>query len=541
MTLRERLTYEPRNLGFGTSGRRGEVVHLTQLEIYLNSLGELEYLQSLPRSEGGIVKGEAFYFAHDLRPSSTGIVEGRGGIAQAIVAAMEAAGMTPVNLGAIPTPALTYYALSQGKGSIMVTGSHIPFDRNGYKLNTSIGELLKDHEGPVNESVAVVRNRLYGQNADASLFNPSGMFKSGHRNLPSAQPTARRAYIERYTSFFKSQSLAGLRLMVYQHSAVGRDLLVDLLRELQAKVIPAGRREDFVAIDTENIQATQVAAIQKLVDEHGPVDAVISADGDSDRPLLLGVTNGKVKFFPGDLLGMVTAEYLQADAVVVPVSSNDAVERGQLAAVLEPKARIGSPYVIAGMAAAAAKGRKRVCGWEPNGGFLVGSDMGALRKLATRDAVLPILCALFDAHVLGLTLAERFALLPKRFSRAALLPNFPQAVGRRIVAEFSGDGAEVRERLQKLMPSELGLGNITRIDHTDGVRMTFASGDVIHFRPSGNADELRVYAVADTEERAETLAARGIAEPDGILRTLAKSFGDRLHNLEITGRNFEVV
>jgi len=30
----------------------------------------------------------------------------------------------------------------------MVTGSHIPFDLNGYKLNTSVGELLKEHEGP---------------------------------------------------------------------------------------------------------------------------------------------------------------------------------------------------------------------------------------------------------------------------------------------------------------------------------------------------------------------------------------------------------
>ena len=53
-TLRSRLDYEPRILRFGTSGRRGEVVHLTQLEIYINALAELEYLQSLPAAEGGI-------------------------------------------------------------------------------------------------------------------------------------------------------------------------------------------------------------------------------------------------------------------------------------------------------------------------------------------------------------------------------------------------------------------------------------------------------------------------------------------------------
>jgi phosphomannomutase len=507
-TLREKLNQSPKVLGFGTSGRRGEVIHLSQLEIYLNALGELTYLQSLPPARGGIVPGDLFYFAHDLRPSSTRFLDGmprRGEIAQAIVAAIEAAGMRPVNLGDIPTPALTSFALREGKGCIMVTGSHIPFDRNGYKLNTSIGELMKDHEAPVNASVAKVRERLYSQSFEESPFDADGLLKGGHRELRPAIADARRAYIERYLRFFQGKSLAGRKLMVYQHSAVGRDLLVDLLREFGADVVPAGRSEDFVAIDTENIQAPQIAAIQKLVDEHGPVDAVISADGDSDRPLLLTVSDGKVRFWPGDLLGMVTAEYLGADAVVVPISCNDAIDRGPLAGVLEPKTRIGSPYVIAGIEAARAKGRQRVCGWEPNGGFLLGNDLPNLTKLATRDAVLPMLCSLFAQ--------DRFAALPKRYCRAALLPNFPQAVGREMVRHFSADGAAAE--LEKVV----ALGPVRGIDYTDGVRVTFASGEVIHFRPSGNADELRVYAVADTESRAEELAAMGVAD-GGILRRL---------------------
>jgi hypothetical protein len=36
----------------------------------------------------------------------------------------------------------------------------------------------------------------------------------------------------------------------------------------------------------------------------------------------------KAHFFGGDLVGMVVAEYLKADAVVVPISCNDAVDRG---------------------------------------------------------------------------------------------------------------------------------------------------------------------------------------------------------------------
>jgi hypothetical protein len=43
--------------------------------------------------------------------------------------------------------------------------------------------------------------------------------------------------------------------------------------------------------------------------------------GDSDRPLVLGVNaKGEARFFGGDLLGMVVADFLAADGVVVPVA-----------------------------------------------------------------------------------------------------------------------------------------------------------------------------------------------------------------------------
>jgi phosphomannomutase len=165
-SLRSHLDHEPVPLNFGTSGRRGCVVDLTQLEVYLNVLAELAYLQSLPSAEGGISRGDPFYYAYDLRPSSTGFVteeKGRGELAQAIERAILDAGMSPVNLGAIPTPALTYYGLLNKKGSIMITGSHIPFDRNGYKLNTSRGELLKKDEEPIGTRVESLRRRLYDE------------------------------------------------------------------------------------------------------------------------------------------------------------------------------------------------------------------------------------------------------------------------------------------------------------------------------------------------------------------------------------------
>lgn len=552
-SLRAHLDHEPRPLRFGTSGRRGEVLHLTQLEIYINALADIEYLKSLPLSEGGVRPGDPFYVAYDLRPSSTRFVpeqSGRGEIAQAVVQAITDAGLRPVNLGAIPTPALMYVALQARCGSIMITGSHIPFDRNGFKTSTATRELLKSDEGPVAQRVAEIRERLYRQPYRDSAFDARGMFRSGHRDLPAVADTGRVAYRDRYLHFFGGDGqkpLKGLRLLVYQHSAVGRDLLAEILAGLGAEAIPAGRSETFVPIDTENMDAERLATIQSLLDDatsvSGPIDGVVSTDGDSDRPLVLGVTSeGGVQFFPGDLVGMITAEYLGADAVVVPISCNDAIDRSALRDRLEPKTRIGSPYVIAGMEQARARGRQVVCGWEANGGFLLGSHLirgnRTLTALPTRDAVLPILSVLLDARERGLSLVQRFDQLPKRFGATGLLRNVPMATGQAFVARFlppdpavvqverapegiraydarsarmpitpalAADLETCRAGLSRALAGVLLLDDIVYINYTDGVRATDARGQIVHLRPSGNADEFRIYTVADTAGQAQAL------------------------------------
>ena len=570
-TLKSRLVYAPQELQFGTSGRRGELVHLTQLEVYLNALAELEYLQSLPLEEGGIRAGDDFFIALDLRPSSSRYVaaeQGRGELAQAIVRAVRDAGMAPVNLGQIPTPALTFYALSVGKGSIMVTGSHIPFDRNGYKTNTARGELLKIHEAPINARVGEVRERLYAQPYAESLFDENGRLKTGHQDLPPVDGAGAAAYVARYVDFFGEAALEGLRLLVYQHSAVGRDMLVEILRRLGAEAIPAGRSETFIPIDTENMDAAQLQAIQALHDEaaarHGRFDAIVSTDGDSDRPLILGVeAGGRVRFFGGDLVGMVTAQFLGADAVAVPVSCNDAIDRGALRGVVLPKTRIGSPFVIARMQQAIAQGRRAVCGFEANGGFLTGSAIAragrTLAALPTRDALLPILAVLCAAQEQDLPLNRLFGLLPGRFSRAALLKQFPRAAGLAIVRRYSPADARVAEavfaadgvslldaegralhgldaearaalavaaELAALFTAAAGFAALEKLNYVDGVRAYFANGEVAHWRPSGNADELRIYALADSQARADAIAALAVAEPGGILRQMGRRCAD---------------
>ena len=84
--------------------------------------------------------------------------------------------------------------------------------------------------------------------------------------------------------------------------------------------------------------------------------------------------------------------------------------------MLEPKTRIGSPYVIAGME---QRAEQRQTGDLRLGGerrFLTGSSIErngkVLDALPTRDAVLPLLAVLFSAHEQSLSLADLFNRLP---------------------------------------------------------------------------------------------------------------------------------
>jgi len=84
-----------------------------------------------------------------------------------------------------------------------------------------------------------------------------------------------------------------------------------------------------------------------------------------------------------------------------------------------------------------------------------------------------------------------------------------------------GDFPAIRKELRSYFTRELGFDDIVNIDTTDGLRLYFANGDIAHIRPSGNAPQLRIYAVANTEARAEAIVKHALSEPNGILRRLS--------------------
>jgi phosphomannomutase len=460
---------------FGTSGARGLVADMSDEVCFAYTSA---FLQAISAASGKIA------LAIDLRPSSPAI-------AAACAAAIEQAGLAVDFCGAIPTPALAFYAQSQGIPGIMVTGSHIPFDRNGIKFYGAQGEITKADEAAISGATVAIPE--------------SGLTTA----LPEVNRQAYRNYIERHLAFFAPNALAGMKLGVYEHSSVARDLLRELLEALGGEVISLGRTEQFVPIDTEAVSEADVEQARRWAQQND-FDAILSTDGDGDRPLL-GDENGR--WFRGDLSGILCAQYLQAQAVVSTVSCNTALELcGSFADVL--RTRIGSPYVIEGIERLLKAGRKNVVGFEPNGGFLVGSaiekNARLLSPLLTRDAVLPILCLLSMARENGCPVSALPLRLPARFTASDRLQSFATETSRRILAELAASSAAV----DALLAGE--CGKVTRIDQTDGLRLFLENDEIVHFRPSGNAPELRCYAEAATQQRAEALVRQGLRRLQSI-------------------------
>jgi phosphomannomutase len=459
---------------FGTSGLRGLVTDLTAPLVADHVRA---FIAACPTGTG-------LWVGRDLRASSPALAE-------CVLAAARAAGLRTVDAGALPTPALALAAMADGAAAVMVTGSHIPADRNGLKFYTPEGEITKAHE--------------------AAILGQLGKTRAEHPAPPTIRDTrAGDAWIARvvdgFGDGFGADALPILRVGVWMHSAVSGDLMVRALRALGAKVFDFGRSDAFIPVDTEALDDDTRRKLRDWVLANR-LDALISTDGDGDRPLLVD-DHGEV--VPGDVLGQITAAVLGADTIVTPVSSNTGAEAsGRFGRVI--RTRIGSPFVIAGMQAAGG----RVAGYEANGGFLLGFEAqgpsGPLPPLATRDSLLPLVAALYEGRRLG-RLSRRVAQEPARFTAADRLEETPTDASQALMAGFDAQPDSLRAFLAMLDEAS------ALVDQTDGLRITLASGRILHMRPSGNAPEFRLYVEAESPEAAQDLLRRGLTALAARLR-----------------------
>ncbi len=442
---------------FGTSGARGLVVDFTP-----------EVCAAFAHAFAAVLRNEfapkQLALAIDNRTSSYAMV-------QACAAALIQAGVEPIYYGVIPTPALAYQAMQDSMPCIMVTGSHIPFDRNGLKFYRPDGEITKADE------LAILAAEV---EFDTLPVLPELIISS----------RAAESYCARYASLFAAEMLVGKRIGIYEHSSAGRELYAPLFESLGAEVIRIERSDQFVPIDTEAV-GDEDKAKARLWSAQYQLDAIFSTDGDGDRPL---VADENGEWLRGDILGLLCASALHIEALAVPVSSNTVIAScGRFNKVQLTK--IGSPYVIAEFAQLAKK-YQRIAGFEANGGFLLGSNIDVngqlLTALPTRDAVLPFLMLLAAAGKGAIS--SLVNALPARYTHSDRIQNFSASRSQEILSAGLKDP-------QRLL-ARIGVNDVhvTVVDTTDGLRLTLSNFCVIHLRPSGNAPELRCYAEAESQQ-----------------------------------------
>ena len=469
-----------KRLRFGTSGLRDKVDHMTDMECYINTRGFLRFLNM----RGEFSPGTVIAVGGDRRRSTIRIKK-------AVFAAIRDMKGEVDDQGLTSTPALTYYAMQKNIPSIMVTGSHIPEDRNGIKFMKTAGEVLKLDEQGILTCVAEERAKVYAVASEASLFDQdTGMFtvKEAEKaallfRKTDAPGPCMKAYADRYRHVFDDkQTLSGTRLFFYEHSAAARDVAKEIFEALGAQVVApdedisidyldqsgegktetiALRSPVFVAVDTESVSNRTFSVFRTVMNEKD-LDIGCTMDGDSDRPLLVyriyrkGRPTREIGYVTGDILGLLTVLALkelgvEISAVAVPISANDAILKILHERHVEiTQTKIGSPYVVAAMLDSLKRHPSstypvwNVFSWESNGGFLTGNDIKisgkTLKALPTRDAMLPIIAVLWMAEYRGAGLSALVDQLPSRYTYADRIKQFPTEKGREIIESMSPSG-----------------------------------------------------------------------------------------------------
>lgn len=448
-------------IGFGTSGARGLVTDFCD-----------DVVASFTQSFLLVLRRD-FHFTRvavgiDNRPSSSIMAEACVGAAQAL-------GLDVDFYGVLPTPALAFIAMQDSVPAIMVTGSHIPFDRNGLKFYRPSGEITKADEH------AIVH-------VDIDLTN--------YRSTKLAvNPLGARRFIKRYLDVFPSDILQGLHIGLYEHSSSGRDIYADLFRSLGAQITSLERTDTFVPIDTEAVADIDVQKGHKWAKNYG-FDAIFSTDGDGDRPLIAD-ENGN--WLRGDIVGLLCARQLGISALAVPVSCNTVIEKCGHFVQIE-RTKIGSPHVIAAMEQLALD-CSTVAGFEANGGFLLGTDIelngGLLKALPTRDALLPGIALI--AEIANERLSSQVEALPAFYTASDRIQNIATNISKTFIARASKDIALLLDLF------DLKAKTVCSVNTVDGLRICFDDGEIIHLRSSGNAPELRVYTESSSQATAAFL------------------------------------
>ncbi|MCT8680621.1 phosphoglucosamine mutase [Glaesserella parasuis] len=344
----------------------------------------------------------------------------------ALEAGLAAAGLSAAFTGPMPTPAIAYLTRTfRAEAGIVISASHNPYDDNGIKFFSAIGEKLPDE---VEEAIEAMLDQPMDCVASAELGRASRINAAGR-------------YIEFCKSTFPSYlSLDGYKIVVDCANGATYHIAPNVMRELGAEVIEIGTHPNGLNIN-EKCGATDIKALQQMVVEAG-ADVGLAYDGDGDRLIMVDHLGNKVD---GDqILFIIAREALRSGklhgGVVGTLMSNMSLELAlKELAIPFARANVGDRYVLEVLK---EKGWK--LGGENSGHIIV------LDKNTTGDGIvasLEVLAAMVS-HKLSLNdLAKAVPLFPQvlinvRFAGGAnpLDSDEVKAVAKDVEQRLAGKG-----------------------------------------------------------------------------------------------------
>ena len=233
---------------------------------------------------------------------------------QQALMAIVAQGATAVDCSMATTPAMfmsLVYEETKYDGSMMITASHLPFNRNGIKFFDGSGFKLPDE---VEDQLEV----YVRQSADNELPRPTG---AGIGRVEyNANLAHHYAHFVRHTI---DTSLEGLTIVYDGANGAASSVGPEILSGLGAKVININVNPDGLNIN-HHCGSTHIEGLQVAVQQHH-ADLGIANDGDADRCLLV---DEKGQVLDGDQIMLLCAlklkeeGKLKGDTVVGTVMSN---------------------------------------------------------------------------------------------------------------------------------------------------------------------------------------------------------------------------
>jgi len=313
---------------FGTDGVRGKVGEHPITPEFVMHLG-YSAGKVLIAADGNLAQNErpAVLIGKDTRISGY-LLE------SALQAGLIAAGVDVYLAGPMPTPAVAYLTRAlRLQAGVVISASHNPFEDNGIKFFSSLGNKLPDET-----ELAI----------EAGLELPIITMPSAQLGRAKRLDDAAGRYIEFCKSSFPYElDLRGLKLVVDCAHGAAYHIARHVFHELGADVIAIGVQPDGKNIN-DGYGATAPKNLKKAVIEHR-ADLGIALDGDADRLVMVGADG---RMYDGDQLLYIIARHRQQQGilkggVVGTLMTNLAFEHAmQRLNIPFARAKVGDRYVM---------------------------------------------------------------------------------------------------------------------------------------------------------------------------------------------------